>query len=130
MSTKRIEPSLTLAIVAILMLFGSHLCAQEMTERHIPVGAYPYLKSEYLTTGTIKHVDGDARTLTLDVDGSERSFSLTASTKIWLDRSHFGESTVDGELSELTPGSKAEVRSFGPSRPNLAYWVKVQVPAP
>ncbi len=112
------------------MLFGSYLFAQEMTERHIPVGAYPYLKSEYLTTGTITNVDSDARTLTLDVDGSERSFSLTESTKIWLDRSHFGQSTLDGELSELATGLKAEVRSLGPSRPNLAYWVKVQVAAP
>ncbi|MDX1527634.1 MAG: hypothetical protein R3337_03335 [Gammaproteobacteria bacterium] len=130
MSAKRIGPSLRFALALILMLLGSSPFAQEMTERHIPVGAYPYLKSEYLSAGTIKSVDSEARTLTLDVDGSERSFSLTDSTKIWLDRSHFGRATVDGELSELAAGLKAEVRSFGPSRPNLAYWIKVQVAAP
>lgn len=130
MSAKSIEPSLRFALALVLLLFGSHPFAQEMTERHIPVGAYPYLKSEYLSAGTITNVDSEARTLTLDVDGGERSFRLTESTKIWLDRSHFGQSTQDGELSELTAGLKAEVRSFGPSRPDLAYWVKVQVAAP
>ena len=130
MSAKRIEPSVRFAVVVVLTLFGSYLFAQEMTERYIPVGAYPYLKSEYLSAGTITNVDSEARTLTLDVGGSERSFSMTESTKIWLDRSHFGQSTVDGELSELAAGLKAEVRSFGPSRSNLAYWVKVQVAAP
>lgn len=130
MSVIRIGPTARFALAVMLMLLGSCLFAQEMTERHIPVGAYPYLKSDYLTAGTITNVDSGAKTLTLDVDGSERSFSLTESTKIWLDRSHFGQSTLDGELSELAAGLKAEVRSFGPSRPNLAYWVKVQVAEP
>ncbi len=130
MSAKSIEPSLRFALALVLLLFGSYPFAQEMTERHIPVGAYPYLKSEYLIAGTITNVDSEAKTLTLDVDGGERSFRLTESTKIWLDRSHFGQSTQDGELSELSAGLKAEVRSIGPSRPDLAYWVKVQVAAP
>lgn len=115
---------------AVLVLFASLAFAQEMTERHIPVGAYPSLTSEYLTAGTIVAVDNEAATLTLQNNGSERSFRLTEGTKIWLDRSRLGQTTLDGKLSDLNTGLKAEVRSLGPERPDVAYWIKVQIASP
>lgn len=123
------RPALDL-LSAVLMLFASLAFAQEMTERHIPVGAYPSLKGEYLTAGTIVAVDDEAAMLTLRSDGSERSFRLTEGTKIWLDRSRLGQTTLDGELSDLNTGLNAEVRSLGPERPDVAYWIKVQIASP
>lgn len=117
-------------MVAILLSFASLALAQEMTERYIPVGAYPSLASKYLTSGTIVDVDTDARMLTIQINGSERSFRLTDSTKIWLDRSQFGQTALDGELADLVTGLRAEVRSFGPTRSDVAYWVKVQIAPP
>ena len=115
---------------ASLLLFASLIPAQEMTERHIPVGAYPYLKNENLAAGTIVDVDDEASTLTLATRDGERSFRLTESTRIWLDRSRSGHTTVDGKLSDLDPGVEAEVRSLGPGRRDVARWVKVQVAPP
>lgn len=117
-------------LTAILLLFASLVPAQEMTERHIPVGAYPHLRSENLEAGTIVDVDDRAGTLTLATDGGERSYRITAETRIWLDRSTFGRPTVDGELSDLAAGLEAEVRSLGPERTEVARWVKVRIPAP
>ena len=130
MRTKRRSRTIFSMLPAFLALFASLAFAQEMTERHIPLGAYPYLKSEYLAAGTIVNVDGEARTLILDIDGGERSYRLTASTKIWLDRSRFGRTTLDGTLSDLAAGLKAEVRSLGPERRDVAHWVKVQIAPP
>lgn len=115
---------------AVLLLMAPFAVAQQMTERHIPVGAYPYLKSESLAGGTIVGVNADAKTLTIEMDGSERSFRLTDATKIWLDRSRFGRTTQDGDLQDLATGLEVEVRSRGPGRPEVAYWVKVQIPPP
>ena len=115
---------------AILALAASFAVAQEMTERHIPVGAYPSMESQYLATGTIADVDEDAKVLTLEQEGSERSFRLTGNTRIWLDRSRFGQTTLDGDITDLAKGLRAEVRFLGPRRPNEAYWVKVQIPPP
>lgn len=115
---------------ASLVLFASLAFGQEMTERHIPVGAYPYLKSEYVALGTIVDVDVEAGIMTLDINGKERSYRMTASTRIWLDRSRFGQTTLDGKLSDLATGLKAEVRSLGPERRDVAYWVKVQIEPP
>lgn len=117
-------------LAVILVLFATLASAQEMTERHIPVGAYPSLASKYLTAGTIVDVDDDAKILTIEVNGGERDFRLTNSTKIWLDRSQFGQTTLDGEFPDLATGLKAEVRSHGPARPDVAYWVKVQIAPP
>lgn len=117
-------------LAVILMLFASFAFAQEMTERYIPVGAYPSFASKYLTAGTIVDVDVDARILTIKVNGNERSFRLTETTKIWLDRSQFGQTTLDGGLPDLETGFSAEVRSLGPSRSDVAYWVKVQIAPP
>ncbi len=113
-----------------LALMASIAFAQEMTERHIPVGAYPSLKSEYLTAGTITAVDRTAGTLTLQANGSERSFVLSERTKIWIDRSGFGQPTLDGDVADLSTGLKAEVRSVGPGGTDRAYWVKVQAGPP
>lgn len=115
---------------AILLLFASLAGAQEMTERHIPVGAYPSLASKYVTAGTIVAVDDETMTLTLKDSGSERSFRVTENTKIWLDRSGLGQTTLDGNFSDLATGLKAEVRSLGPERSDVAYWVKQQMAAP
>ena len=130
MNANERKRSAVLLLPVIAALLASPAYTQEMTERHIPVGAYPSLKSEYLTAGTITAVDGAAGTLTLETNVGERNFSLTARTKIWLDRSGFGQPTQDGGISDLTTGLEAEVRALGPERANVAYWVKVRVTPP
>ncbi len=117
-------------LTAMVILFASVAHAQEMTERYIPVGAYPSLSSKYMAAGTIVAVDDEARTMTLKDNGSTRVFRVAENTKIWLDRSGLGQTTLDGKFPDLATGLKAEVRSLGPGRLDVAYWVKVQIPAP
>lgn len=130
MRPKQGRQFLNYTLTAILWLIASLAPAQEMTERYIPVGAYPELASKYLAAGTIVAVDESAGTLTLKENGSQRSFRLSETTKIWLDRSRLGQTTLDGKLPDLAAGLKAEVRSFGPENPDVAYWVKVQIAPP
>lgn len=114
-------------LVGAVALCACTVHAQEATERHIPVGAYPALMDWQTVSGTLAAVDTDARTVTLRVDAGLRSFRVTDSTHIWLDRSRRGRTTRDAELSELTPGLAAEVRVLGRERPDTAKWVKVQL---
>lgn len=116
----------------LLLALGAH--AQEMTERHIPVGAYPQLTDPQTTVGTLVAVDAGEGTVTLRVDSGVRRFQVTGATYIWLDRSRLGQTTADATLSALTDltaeGLKAEVRALGPQRPGTARWVKVQLAPP
>lgn len=113
-------------VVAALLCLGP-LQAQEMSERHIPVGAYPSLMDRQTTIGTLIAVDPDARTVTLRADSGPHRYKVTDSTHIWLDRSRQGQTTADATLQDLSPGLKAEVRAAGPDRPDTAKWVKVQL---
>ena len=117
------------ALLALILLAPA-IWAQQMTDRHIPVGAYPALKSEYTTAGTVVAVDEEARTLTLKDNDAERQYRLTDATKIWLDRSRLQQPTMDGSLADIAAGLEAEVRSLGPGQADVAYWVKVRIPAP
>lgn len=122
---------ISFTVLAAFMLLVTPIAgAQEMTERHIPVGAYPGLASKYLTSGTISAVDEAAGTVMLGENGTERRFRVTENTKIWLDRSALGQTTLDGDISDLSRGVKAEVRSLGPEQPDVAYWIKVRMTSP
>lgn len=120
----------TFTVLAPLLVMTLTLSAggQELTERHIPVGAYPSLTGKYVTTGRIVAVNEEARTVTLEADGRERSYRVTENTKIWLDRSLGNQTTLDGSFGDLASGLRAEVRSLGPDQPDVAYWVKMQLP--
>lgn len=117
-----------LALTAILFCpYPAH--GQEMTEKYIPVGAYPELVGKYTTVGEIIRVDRGARTFTLKGESGVQTLEVTDRTKIWLDRSLLKETNLDGTLSDLKTGLKAEVRVFGPKRMRTANWIKLQITA-
>ncbi len=100
---------------------------QEMTEKYIPVDAYPQLAGKHVVVGRIVSVDKDMRVFALQSDGSIQKFLVANNTMIWLDRSLRKEANTYGTFSDLKTGLKAEVKVFGPARTHLARWVKVQI---
>ena len=117
-----------LALVAALF-FPYSGQGQEMTEKYIPVDAYPQLAGKYLIVGRIVSVDKDMRVFALQSDGAIQKFLVAGNTKIWLDRSLRKEANTDGTFSDLKTGLKAEVKVLGPEKMHLVRWVKVQVTA-
>jgi len=120
----RNTPAILRALLALCVAQGA--TAQHLTERYIPVGAYPELVDRWVTVCTIVAVDPQARTVTVRQDGRELRFRVADDTRIWLDRSRLVQPTADGGLADLVPGLRAEVR-FGPERPDVAYWIKAQI---
>lgn len=115
-------------LVAVLWLFAPAAQGQEMTERYIPVGAYPAAAGAGLWAGTVVAVDPDRRTVTLEAGTERYRFRVTNSTHVWLDHSPSGRTTEDGSLADVRPGLEAEVRTPGPDR-DTAKWLKVRIPA-
>lgn len=111
----------------MLVVPASTVQAQEMTERHIPVGAYPSLSGEHTFTGIIVAVDHGKKIITLEIEDGERNFRVTDDTKIWLDRSQLKKTTLDGVFGDIQTGLEAEVRTLGEENSDAAYWVKVQM---
>lgn len=114
---------------AALLLAVAMASSHEMTEKYIPVGAYPTLQSPYASIGTISGIDAAAGTITLNGNGASHTYKITEHTRIWLDRSLLKQPTLDGTLADIKTGMRAEIRGAGPEKAHEAMWVKVQVSA-
>ena len=116
-------------ILMLVLLLPSLAHGQEMTEKYIPVGAYPEMAGKFVTTGTIVSVDERAKTVSVKVDSGIQKFTVTNTTKIWQDRSLLKEPNIDGKFSDLKSGLRAEIGVSGPEQMGIAKWVKVQIAA-
>ncbi|MGH9576481.1 MAG: DUF5666 domain-containing protein [Terriglobales bacterium] len=113
--------------MTIALLGGvSQAHAQKSTERYIPIGQSPGLSDKYTYIGTIQAVAPEKRTIT----AGGRTVKITDQTRIWLDRSKLKQSNLIGNISNLQPGSRVEVKYDDPARPQAADWIKVEIASP
>lgn len=114
------------AAAAIATLVGaSPATAQEAAEIYVPIGQSPGVSGKISVIGTVRTMDAAARTLTLEGPGGTQTFAITATTRIWQDRSASKQSNKVGSPADLQPGRRIEVKPL----PSGADWIKVQVPA-
>lgn len=124
---KRQLARVSVTIIA-MFLVAATISSHEMTDKYVPVGHYPELRSPYTSIGTIANMDADSRVVTLTGDATTNTYRITEDTKIWLDRSLLKLENLDGSATNIEIGMKAEIKARGPDRPDEALWVKLQVP--
>jgi hypothetical protein len=121
-----------MGVVAIgVLLLGGTLTAygQKATEMFIPVGQSPGLSNNISIIGTIETIDARAQTIVVAGPSGSWNATITARTKIWLDKSKLRLPNQKGTFTDLRKGLLAEVKyeearvSKGP-----ADWIKVQIP--
>jgi hypothetical protein len=101
------------------------LSAQEATERFIPIGQSPGVSGVLSYIGEIESRDVQANTVTVTGADGSRTFTLTDSTRIWIDRSSQQATNLMGERDALQVGTRIEVKFPSQERPNVAEWIKV-----
>ena len=104
--------------------------AQKATERYIPLGRSPGLSTRYTTVARIDSVDPTSHTLTASGTLGTLTVKITDRTKIWLDRTPVGLTSVPGEFADCQPGRTIEVKYEDHARKRLAEWVKIQISEP
>ena len=114
--------TLGLSLAVALLLVSAATAAHPMTEKYIPVGAYPGW-DRGLVRGTVESVDQANKTIVVRTSSGLISTILGPATKIWLDRSVRQEATLDGALGDLRSGQQVELRREG----DYGQWVKVKV---
>lgn len=114
-----------LATVLLIALLAGTAQAQQSTERFIPIGFSPGVSNVSSFIGPVTAVDGSAQTFSLLVDGEARTLSVTAETRIWLDRSKVRKTNIDAGFGDIQPGRVIEVR-YDTEDPEMAVWVKIQ----
>ena len=125
MSTRSLR-RVYLPIFVVLAVGGlSAVGAQQTTERFIPIGASPGVSGEYSYIGEIVAVDTGSRTLTVEDESGRHMMTVTADTRIWLDRSQRRRATLDGDLADCEVGRRVEIMHTHDD-PAVAEWIKVE----
>ncbi len=120
------KAALKLLVPVILLLAAGPAGAQKSTEQFIPLGASPGLSGKVTDLGIIERVDRAARTIVLD----GRSVSVTAATRIWIDKSKYRLASVAGGFIDLRVGRQIEVKYQGSRNRGQAEWIKVVPESP
>lgn len=107
-----------------LLLVAPTLMAQQTTERFIPIGQSPGVSGQLSSIGTLATFDDTAGLLRVESAEGRMTYRVTPRTRIWIDRSATGRTSLVGNRDDLAAGRRVEVM---PRRddPQLADWIKV-----
>jgi hypothetical protein len=120
---KRFPVTATILLMALAVLPISK--AQQTTEKFIPIGMSPGVSNKVSFQGEISGTDRVAKSFSIRVDDSSKTFSVTPSTHIWLDRSKVRKPSIDGSFDNLETGRWIEIR-YNSDDPTLADWIKIE----
>lgn len=121
--------SLMLTVIAVAGLLVTPARAQKATEMFVPIGQSPGVSGVTSVIGTIVSCDETSGVVTVSDDKGQHTATLTAETKIWLDRNMTKKSAGVGARSDCQQGRRVEVKYVyeGATRTARAEWIKIQV---
>lgn len=120
---KRFAATATVLLMALAVPAAGK--AQQTTEKFIPIGMSPGVSNKVSFQGEISAIDQAAKSFSLRVDGSSKTFSVSSMTRIWLDRSKVRKPNIDGSFDDLETGRWIEIR-YDPDNPAVASWIKIE----
>ena len=120
---KRFAATITVLLVAVTVIPAG--MAHPLTEKFIPIGMSPGVSNKVSFQGEITGVNRAAKSFSVRVDGSSKTFSVSSSTFIWLDRSKVRKPSIDGSFDDLESGRLIEVK-YDSDDPAVASWIKIE----
>jgi hypothetical protein len=117
----------TWVLTAALVFASSGAYGQQATEMHIPIGKSPGLSGKVTYIGQVGKTDAEARTVADSTGGW--TATVTARTRIWLDRSSIKQPNREGTFADLVAGRVMEIKYEGKEKVKSgpAEWIKVEV---
>ena len=115
-------------ITALLIYFllGASLShSQQSTEQFIPIGQSPRISNIVSVTGNVVAVDQSVKTLVVDSSRGLITVKVTASTRLWLDRSKAKKTNIEANYDDIEIGVLVEVKQASEDA-TIADWVKIQ----
>lgn len=112
-------------VILLAVLAARPVDAQKATEQFIPIGQSPGVSGVLSYIGEIESRDAQNNTVTVSGAEGSRTFSITDSTRIWIDRSSQEMTSLIGERDALQVGRRIEVKFLSAEQPTIADWIKV-----
>lgn len=106
-------------VVGLMVAFTPPLAGHPATERYIPIGGSPGISGEQVA-GPIS----DRESNQMEVAG--RNLVITDTTKIYLDRSQSGRTSIEGRPEDCSAGQYVEVKFRDEDGRRVAEWIKVR----
>jgi hypothetical protein len=115
-------------ILTIILCWASYdMYAQKETEVFIPLGKSPGVSGKYSVMGRVETVNGSDSTVTIRQEAGMRTVKITASTKIYLDRSKLKLTNTKCSFADCKPGRMVEAKYKDNKPGGLIEWLKVQL---
>lgn len=114
------------AVMFAALFAASTAHGHPATERYIPLGLSPGVSYKQTTVGVVEAIDPTARTITLSAPSGPIVVPVTDQTRIWLDQSKAGRTSLNGAFTDLTTGATVEVKFTGPDDARAAEWIKME----
>jgi hypothetical protein len=119
-----------MALFTLLLGALSVAHGQKATERFVPLGQSPGVSGKTTLIGTIATVDSRAGSLAVQSAAGSQPVRMTSETRMWLDRSAAGQTTLVATMADLRPGRRIEVKFVDPNNRTTADWIKIDAGAP
>jgi hypothetical protein len=103
--------------------FTAGAAGHPATERYIPIGYWNSVGVAGTYLGTVTDVAPQAQALSFVEDGRTKSIRITDKTRIYIDRSHFGQKNLQGSRADVLAGRQMEIRL---AKDGTAEWIKIR----
>jgi hypothetical protein len=97
--------------------------SQQSTERYIPIGESPGVVDEETVVGEINDVDYETRSMQVRDSEGLKTVRMIASTRYYLDRTHYKRSNQSATVQDCRVGRKVEVKFYADG---TVDWVKIE----
>jgi hypothetical protein len=114
------------SVAVMLLVVAPGALAQRATEMYIPVGKSPGVSGRTSVAGAIATIDSRQRTLVIADGATRHTATVTADTRIWIDRSGLALPNLQGTFADLKEGLQAEM-TYAAGDGGVAGWIKVRV---
>ena len=114
----------------LCLLTAVSATAQRATEIYIPIGRSPGVSGKCTALGTCTSVDAKERVATVRAGQGTWTGRVTATTRIYLDRSALGQPNSYGTFDDLRDDRQVEIKYRGQHESGgECEWIKVKITA-
>lgn len=118
-----------LPAILLGLLLAAPAAAQKATEVFIPIGRSPGVSGIVTVIGTCTEVRPEERAVVVRGEGRAWTGTITAQTRIYLDRSGLGLPNMRGTIADLAGDREMEIKYCAGRRVDggACEWIKVRV---
>ena len=112
----------TFGLIALSLIVGMTVSAQQATEVYIPIGKSPGISANKSVIGSISAVEYQRYRMTISADDKKTIVTMTPNTRYYVDKNSVKQRNVTGSIDDCEVGRRVEAYIHEDGN---AVWVKI-----